>query len=106
MLLRYTSAQADQILLQPFPLPSMSLLSKLRTGKIVTLDVARRLYEKGALSKDVILMADEMYLKKAVQYSNGCYIGADENGNMYRSVVVFKIIGLKNICSYCLKSKS
>ena len=50
---------------------------------------------KGELSTDVILMADEMYLHKSTQYHGGSYVGADENGELYKGVVVFMISGLK-----------
>ena len=40
-------------------------------------------------------MADEMYLQKSVQYDGGVYVGADEEGNIYRGIVVFMIQGMK-----------
>ena len=41
------------------------------------------LKDKGAISKDVILMVDEMYLQKCIQYAGGQYIEADSNENFY-----------------------
>ena len=40
-------------------------------------------------------MADEMYLRKKVQYSGGEYIGADKDGNLYKGIVVFMVCGLQ-----------
>ena len=64
LLLRYASAQAYQLLLQHLPFPSMSLLQRLKQGKVDVLKAAVLLKEKNAICEDVILMADEMYLQK------------------------------------------
>ena len=44
-----------------------------------------------------------MYLKK-VQYSAGKYVGADSDGNMYKSVVVFMLQGLKQSVPVVVKA--
>ena len=49
------------------------------------------LKDKGAISKDIILMVDEMYLQKCIQYAEGQYIGADSNENFYKGIVIFMI---------------
>jgi len=38
-------------------------------------------------------MVDEMYLQKATQYHSGEYVGADEDGNLYKGIVAFMIGG-------------
>jgi len=43
------------------------------------------------MSKDIIVLADEMYLRKCVQYSQGQYIGADEEGTAFKGIMVFMI---------------
>ena len=43
-------------------------------------------------------MADEMYLRKKVQYYGGKYVGADKDGNLYKGIVVFMVCGLKKLC--------
>ena len=53
------------------------------------------LHEQGKISKDCVLMADEMYLQKATQYHLGEYVGADEDSNLYKGIVAFMIVGLK-----------
>ena len=47
------------------------------------------------MSDDIILMADEMYVQKGIQFAGGEYVGADEDGNLYTGVVVFMIVGMK-----------
>ena len=96
LLLRYTSPQCYRRLKDQFPLPSTSLLSKLHHGGPTSLQVAKRLLEAGEISSDVVLMADEMYIQESTQYHSGDFYGAHEEGNMYKGVVVFMLIGLKN----------
>ena len=97
LLLRYTSFQAYKILLQNFPLPSLSLLAKLKSGNVNATKDAELLRQKNAISDDVILIADEMYLQKKVQYVGGKNVGADLDGNLFRGIVVFMIHRAKEI---------
>ena len=93
--LRYTSGQAYKLLLEKFPLPSLSLLKRLKSGSLDILKAAKILREKGSITDDIVLISDEMYIKKSVQYAGGRYIGTDETGNLYKGVVVFMVQGLK-----------
>ena len=104
LLLRYTSAQAYKMLLEKFPLPSFSLLQKLHKGGVGSIKAAKVLMEKGKLSSDIILMADEMFLQKGTQYHGGDYVGANEDGTLYKGVVVFMICGLKQNVSTVIKA--
>ena len=83
LLLRYTSLQSYKLLLEKFPLPSISLLNKLQQGGVDAFKAVNILREKGEIS-DVILMADEMVLQKCTQFHGGEYIGADVEGNLYK----------------------
>ena len=56
---------------------------------------AKALFQKGNISQDIILMIDEMYLQKGAQYHGGEYIGADENNELYKGIMVFMITGMK-----------
>ena len=49
------------------------------------------LMEKDSLPKEVILLLDEMYLRKSVPYSLGQFIGADEKGAPFKGIMVFMI---------------
>ena len=76
--LRHTSLQAYKLLLEKFPVPSISLLNKIQQGGVHSLKALKVLREKGGISTDLILMVDEMYLHKAAQYQAGEYVSADE----------------------------
>ena len=60
-----------------------------------SLKVLKALGEKCKISTDLILMVDEMYLQKAVQYQAREYVGGDEEGNLYKGIVAFMVVGLK-----------
>ena len=102
--LRHTSLQAYKLLLEKFPLPSISLLHKIQQGGVDALKAVRRLREGGSISADCVLMADEMYLQKGTQYQGGQYVGADEDENLYKGVVVFMIVGLKESIPYVVQA--
>lgn len=59
--LRYTSLQAYKLLLEKFPLPSISILNKIQQGFVDALKSLKVLRDKGEISNDLILMFDEMY---------------------------------------------
>ena len=40
-------------------------------------------------------MIDENYLQKSAHYQSGEYIGVDKEGNLYKGIVVFMVVGLK-----------
>ena len=71
LMLRYSSLQAYRVLLEEFNLPSLSLLRKITKGKIDALATAKALRDNGCLSKDVILIFDEMYLQKCEEFGGG-----------------------------------
>ena len=102
--LRYTSAQAYRLLLEKFPLPSFSLLSKLQKGGVDAIKSIKLLRAKGEISKDVILMVDEMFLQKISQYQAGQYVGKDENGVLYKDIVAFMIAGLEKSIPYVIQA--
>ena len=104
LLLRYTSAQAYKILLEQFPLPSISLLNKIQQGGVDAIKALKLLREQGNISKDLVLMADEMYLQKRAEYSGGEYIGADEDDELYKGVVAFMVVGMKESTPYVIKA--
>ena len=53
-----------KLLLEKFPMPSISLLNKLQAGGVDAMKSVKYLLEKGDISRDVVLMFDEMYLQK------------------------------------------
>ena len=78
-------------MLETLPLPSISALRKLRKGNIDSMKAVKLLLETGQISKDVIMMVDEMYLQKCFQYIGGDYLGSDDEGNLFKGIVVFMI---------------
>ena len=71
LLLLYTVIQSYRMLLENFPLPSLSLLHKISSGTIQAVKCAEALRNEGKLSRDVRLMFDEMYLEKCKEYFAG-----------------------------------
>ncbi len=69
LLIRYTSRQAYSLLLKEIPLlPSFSLLEKLHLGKVDAMKAAKILLDIGRISKDILMMFDEIYLQKQANY--------------------------------------
>ena len=62
------------------------------------------LWENGKISNDCILMVDEMYLEKATRYHSGQYVGADDDGNLYKCIVAFMIVGFKGSIHYIVQA--
>ena len=65
---------------------------------------ATTLKSQGAISEDVVLMFDEMYLQKCEEYSAGEILGANENNELYKGLLSFMIAGLKENVPYVIKS--
>ena len=60
-----------------------------------SITAVKSLLEKDHLSQDCVLLFDEMYLQKGTQFYCGEYIGANENDELYKGIMVFRITGLK-----------
>ena len=45
-----------------------------------------------------------MYLEKATQYHSGEYVGAGDEGNLYKGMVAFIIVGLKESIPYTVQA--
>ena len=68
-----------------------------------SITAVKSLLEKGHLSQDCVLLVDEMYLQKGTQFYGGEYIGANENDELYKGIMVFMITGLKKQYRQLLK---
>ena len=64
----------------------------------------QRLLKQQSVSKDCVLLVDEMYLQKALQYATGSMVGADELGELFKGIVAFMIAGLDKSIPYVVKS--
>ena len=104
LMLRHTSVQSYKLLLYEFQLPSLSLLRKIVTGDIDAAKSAKLLKEYEKISSDVCLIFDDMYLQKCEEYMGGQLIDAATNGELYKGIVSFMIIGIKQNTPYIIKS--
>ena len=71
-----------------------------------SITAVKSLLEKGHLSQDCVLLVDEMYLQKGTQFHVGEYIGATENDEFYKGIMVFMITGRKNPVPSVIKACS
>jgi len=62
------------------------------------------IYKRGEFRKHLILIVDEMYLRKATQYQGREFVGADEQGKLYKGIVAFIVIGLIQSVPYVIKA--
>ena len=104
LLLRYTSLQSYKLLLDEFPLPSISLLNKIKEGNIDALKAAKLLPENSSISKYIVILFDEMDLRNCAEYYEGKFLGSNINNELYKSIVCFMIIGLKENVPYVVKA--
>ena len=86
LLLRYTSKQAYKLLLEEFPLPSLSLLKKLSQGGIEPLKALKVLLDEDKIGKDIVVLIDEMYLQKEAQYQGGNIVGINSERKFYKGI--------------------
>ena len=85
-------------------MPSISLLNKIQQGGLDSLKALKVLREKGEISTDFILMVDEMYLHKAAQYQARECVSANEEGNLYKGIVAFVVVGLKQLTPFVVQA--
>ena len=104
LLLKHTSLQSYSLILKKFPMPSLSLLRKLERGGVDAIKSAKLLRDKGKMSEDIMLIFDEMYLQKQEQYQDGAVFGTNEEGQLYKGIVCFMIVGLKKSVPYLIKT--
>ena len=95
LIMRYTSNSAYRYLEKFLPLQSFSLLYKLKSHHIDTFKALISLRENSLLSNDAVLLLDEMYLQHEVQYDGRDLSGCDSKLQMYKSVLCFMVVSLK-----------
>ena len=66
------------------------------TGHIDTAKSTKLLKDKEKISSDLCFIFDEMYLQKCEECTGGHLIGADTNSELYKGIVSFMIVGIKN----------
>ena len=45
-----------------------------------------------------------MYLQKSAQYQSGEYVGVDKEGNLYKGIVTFMVVGLKQSIRFAVQT--
>ena len=70
-----------------FPFPSLSLLKKITEEQLDAVKCAKSLKSQGLISKDVVLVFDEMYLQNCEEYGGGEINGANENNELYKGLL-------------------
>ena len=85
----------NRLLLEKVPMLSLLLSNKIKQGRVDALKELKTVHEKGSFSFDCILMIDEVYLQKSAQYQSGEYVGVDEEGNLYKGIVAFMVVGFR-----------
>ena len=91
----YTSLQVNRLILEQVPMLSLLLFNKIQQGGVDALKALKTVHEKGSFSFDCILMINEVYLQKSAQYQSGKYVGVDEEGNLYKGIVAFMVVGFR-----------
>ena len=64
----------------------------------------KALKENVCISKDAMLLFDEMYLQKCEEYVGGETVGTYEDSELYKGVVCFMVIGLKTNVPYIIST--
>ena len=77
---------------------------KIKEGNIDALKAAKLFLENSSISKDIVVLFDEMYLQKCVEYYGGEFFGSNNNNDLHKSIVCFTIIGLKENVLYVVKA--
>ena len=96
-MLRY-SLPTYQLLVKYFPLLSVSFLKRLSQGGVEPLKVVKLLLNECKINKGTVLLTDETYLQKEVQFQQGKPIGCDDNGDLFKGIITFMIVGVwKNV---------
>ena len=92
------------MLIEHFLLPPLSLLHKIRCGTTDTVKCAQVLRNESKISNDVHLMVDEMYLQKCEEHFAGDLVGCNSESELYKGLVYFIIVNLKDSIPYVIKA--
>ena len=90
--------------MKEFPFSSLSLLKKITEGQLDAVKCVKSLKWQGVISEDVVLMFDEIYSQKSEEYCGSEITGANESNEVYKRLLSFMIVGLKENAPYIIKS--
>ena len=100
LMLRYTLLPAYQLFVKHFPLPSVSLPKRLSQGGVKPMKAVKVLLSERKIDKDILLLTDKIYQQKEVQFLLGC----DDNGNLFKGIMTFMIVGVRKNVSLMVKA--
>lgn len=92
-----TSPALYKVLKELFLLPSVRRLQQLSSGMNVEANIVNKLYLQERTSslqpyeRNMILIIDEIYTAKRVEYSNGTFIGLTSDGKVAKTVLSFMV---------------
>ena len=95
LLLRYTSNSAYSFLKKYIPLPSNSLLRKLKSPSIDNCQTLKVLRDQNLIGNDIAILLDEMHLQAQVQFDGHTLIGCNADLEMYTSILCFMVVSLR-----------
>ena len=103
LLSHYTSIQTYKLLLEHFPLPSLSLLKRINKGRMEPVKAVKVVLDQEKTG-DVVLLLEEIYLQKDVQYQGGKLVGVDSEENFFKGVMAFMINSFKQSILFVIKA--
>ena len=62
------------------------------------------LLHQGKIGEDVVLLLDEIYFQKDVQYQGGKLVGVDSEENLFKGIMTFMIKSLKQSIPFVIKA--
>ena len=83
---------------------SLSLLHKTASSNVGTAVVTTALKQQGRISENVILILDEIYHQKSAEYFGGDTFRTNEDWDLYKGMLCFMFLGLKNSIPCFIKS--
>ena len=104
LMLRYTSNSAYSFLKKYIPLPSNSLLRKLKSPSIDNCHALQFLRDSNFIGNDVAILLDEMHLQSQVQFSGHTLVGCNPDLEMYTSILCFMVVSLKKSIPFVISA--
>ena len=93
-MLKYTSNSAYN-LLKCIPLPSYSLLRKLKSTSTDNCQSLKFLRDSNCIGNDIAILIDEMHLQSQVQFDGLTLVGCNADLEMYTSIICFMVVSLR-----------
>ena len=104
LLLRYTSNSAYSFLKKYIPLPSNSLLRKLKFPSIDNCQVLQVLRDQNLIGNDIAILLDEMHLQAQVQFDGHTLIGCNADLEMNTSILCFMVVSLRKSLPFVISA--